>query len=917
MKLKSFVRTGLPAACASLALSAVPVHAQTPPKGSAAYKLNQEVAAAIAAANAAKADAATGTIEAAKAEAARKERIKEALTAPTLSPTELLRAAAARTAAPAGAAGAAPQGTAPGGAEQAVGAAQDAETPAAPATPEMVAMGQEQRLALVIGNSAYKTSPLINPINDARAMAIKLQQLGFTVIKRENASLEEMMSAVREFGNQLKNGGVGLFYYAGHGIQAKGVNYLVPVDANIAREDELATRAYNANEVLEKMDTAKNRINLVVLDACRDNPFARSFRSGSRGLAGMDSTPKGTLVAYATSPGSTASDGSGGNGLYTAQLLAAMAEPGMKVEDVFKRVREGVQAESEGKQTPWEMSSITGNFYFNPTAEQQAMPVASAVAVPRVGAMARTATQTLIPRKLIENYQLAGNFAIQAGAAQGGFSSTGHHFALVTGDKTLHVWNTDTGAATVTEPGYGVPSLSGNRRYLLGLADNGKVTITDLHNEAAPKVLAGMPAAITKAGLSPDGRRLVIYNRDDGFMLYDAESGQRLAKLDSVDGEPRFEFAPAGNRLLTWGSRDSTMKLWDTEKGAKVARMSDHWDPVEMTRFSPDGTLLVSAAKNDKAVIFRLSDGDSLRRFNFGEGNPVPQFADFFQDGKRVVAYVLRSTRQELGGAMHLGVWDSASGNFVATLLGDGITVRNYRFSPDRSRLFVNAGDRNLYVFDMNSLKRLSTLAGVELLHVSPDGRRLIVKGTEGVRLVDVNTLSPLARMPGQVSAHMSPKGGLFVTSTEAGLLTLWNLENGDAIGHLKGHLDAITGALFSNDGRRLVTVGTDNMAKLWALPDIREANQLIKDQFESSAEYNKRMSNWTSPYSALVTLVGYNADTQTYSVKVGDVAIDVPFERDAARKLMGQRQAIVTGNLRFFDVEQLVLADAKLTRLP
>ncbi|MBY0241445.1 MAG: caspase family protein [Burkholderiaceae bacterium] len=915
MTLKSFVRTGLPAVCASLALTALPVYAQ---KMSAADKLKQEVAAAIAAANAAKGDATTGTIEAAKAEGERQARIREALAAPTLSPSALMRGTAAPGTPGLPAQGAAAMSaTVAIGAEQATPATPDAQAPSAPAGPETVAMGAEQRLALVIGNSGYKTSPLINPVNDARAMAIKLQQLGFTVIKRENASLEEMMSAVREFGNQLKNGGVGLFYYAGHGIQAKGVNYLVPVDANIAREDELATRAYNANEVLEKMDTAKNRINLVVLDACRDNPFARSFRSGARGLAGMDSTPKGTLVAYATSPGSTASDGSGSNGLYTAQLLAAMAEPGVKVEDVFKRVREGVLSESEGKQTPWEMSSITGNFYFNPTAEQQSQPVVSAVAVPRVGAMARNSSQTLIPRKLIENYQLAGNFAIQSGAAQGGFSASGHHFALVTGDKTLHVWNTDTGIATVTEPGYGVSSMSANRRYLLGLADNGKVTITDLHNEAAPKVLTGLPAGITKAGLSPDGRRLVIHTRDDGFMLYDAESGQRMAKLDSVDGEPRFDFAPVGKRLLTWGSRDSAMKLWDSETGSKVARMSDHWDPVALTRFSRDGALLVSAAANDKAVIFRMSDGDSVRRFSFGDGNPVPQFADFFQDGKRVLAYVLRSARQELGAVMHLGVWDSASGNFVASLLGDGITVRNYRFSPDRSRLFVNAGDRNLYVFDMNSLKRLSTLSGAELLHVSPDGRRAIVKGTEGVRLVDVQTLSPLARMPGQVSAYMSSKGGLFVTSTETGLLTLWSLENGDAIGHLKGHLDAITGALFSDDGRRLVTVGTDNVAKLWALPDIREANQLVKDQFESSAEYHKRMSNWSSPYSALAHLVGYNADTQTYSVKVGDVAIDVPFDRDAARKLMGQRQAIVTGNLRFFDVEQLVLADAKLTRLP
>lgn len=908
MTLKNFVRTGLPTVCATLALCALTPASTHAQKLSIQDHIKQQMAREEAAAQKRKDEAEAKELAAQRADKG-------------LSPV--------RSAAPAALpAGPMEPGTAMTAIASAIAAPSAVASPAGAAQQQaMIPMSREQRLALVIGNSNYKSSPLINPTNDARAIANRLTQLGFTVIKRENASLEEMMSAAREFGELLRNGGVGLFYYAGHGLQVDGENYLVPVDANISREDEIKTRAYNVAEVLAKMDTAKNRINLVLLDACRDNPFARSSRGGSRGLAGMNTSASGMLVSYSTAPGKTASDGSGSNGLYTEKLLEAMNTPGMKVEDVFKQVRVGVARDSQNLQTPWEMSSIVGNFYFSlPEGMNEEVPVmgdlgggggvsgGSGITEPRQVAVT---PRLLIPRKMIENYQLTANFTIQSGAVQGGFSSNGQYFALATNDKTLHVWNTTAGGSINTEPGFGTPSMSADRRYLMGQTDNGRITVLDLQSEVGARVISGLPPGVTRAALSPDGHRLLVYVREDGYYLIDTESSKRIAKLDTIDGDPRMEFSPTGNRLLTWGSRDSNMKLWDSDKGTRISRLSDHWDPVAMVRFSRDGAYLMSAAQNDKAVFYRTSDGDTIRRFNFGEGNPVPQMADFFQEGRRMVAYVLQSARQELGSKMHLGVWDSNSGLQVATLLGDGITVRNYRFSPDRTRLYVNAGDRNLYVFDMTNLKRVSTLAGAELLNIAPDGRRLIVKGNEGLRLVDANTLSPVARMPGQVNAYVSPKGKLFVTSAETGLLTLWNLENGDTIGQLKGHMDAISGALFSDDGHRLVTIGSDNVAKLWALPEIKDVGQLVKDQFESSPEYYKRLSSWTSPYSVLVNLMSYNADTQAYTVKVGDYTMDVPFERDAAKKLQGQQQAIVTGNLRFHDVEQLVLADAKLTRLP
>ena len=221
-----------------------------------------------------------------------------------------------------------------------------------------------KRLALVIGNAAYKESPLSNPVNDARDMSQLLMGLGFEVVYRQNASQAEMKSAIREFGNKIVKGDVALFYFAGHGAQVNGENYLIPVDAVITKEEEIEYESVNAGLALAQMASAANKLNIVILDACRNNPFARSFRSQTRGLAQI-SAPAGTIIAYATEPGSVAADGKGKNGLYTEELLRTMRLPGLKIEDVFKQVRVAVRNRSQGKQTPWESSSLEGDFYFN------------------------------------------------------------------------------------------------------------------------------------------------------------------------------------------------------------------------------------------------------------------------------------------------------------------------------------------------------------------------------------------------------------------------------------------------------------------------------------------------------------------------------------------------------------------------
>ena len=224
-----------------------------------------------------------------------------------------------------------------------------------------------RRLALVIGNADYTNGgSLQNPINDVRAMETTLKDLGFTVLKYENCSQSTIKRAIDNFGQQLADYDVGLFFYAGHGIQVRGNNYLIPVDAQLTSENDVEYDCVRADRVLAKMESAGSKTNIAVLDACRDNPFERSWSRGTQGngLAFMNA-PRGSLIAYATAPGQTASDGKGGkHGLYTAALLENITLPGLTIEQVFKRVRAKVAQQSEGKQTPWESTSLTGDFYF-------------------------------------------------------------------------------------------------------------------------------------------------------------------------------------------------------------------------------------------------------------------------------------------------------------------------------------------------------------------------------------------------------------------------------------------------------------------------------------------------------------------------------------------------------------------------
>lgn len=226
---------------------------------------------------------------------------------------------------------------------------------------------RKKRIALVIGNSNYIHSPsLDNPVQDAELISNTLKSSGFEVIMQLDVGYKQMKRAIRKFASRLKShekNTVGLVYFAGHGTQVSGRNYLIPVDANITSEADVEIETIDAQGLLSALQHAGNELNIIILDACRNNPFKRGSRATVQGFARMDA-PTGALLAYSTQPGNIAVDGDGRHSPYARALSQAMQKPGMMIEQVFKSVRNKVNSKTDGKQIPWEESSLFGDFYF-------------------------------------------------------------------------------------------------------------------------------------------------------------------------------------------------------------------------------------------------------------------------------------------------------------------------------------------------------------------------------------------------------------------------------------------------------------------------------------------------------------------------------------------------------------------------
>ncbi len=267
--------------------------------------------------------------------------------------------------------------------------------------PLLVAQRQGRK-ALVIGNAAYEEDALANPVNDANDIAEALRSLGFEVTLRTNLDLRAMDEAIDAFNRQLRPGEVGLFYYAGHGVQVSGENYLVPLRAKLARQADVKYDAVPLGKILNAMEASETQVNILIIDACRDNPFYRRWRPVrgkdlTRGLAPIELPPKGTIIAFSTSPGNVAEDGEGQrNSPYTFHLLRYINTPNLDVGIMFRRVRAAVLQETNGEQDPLHQVSLVSEFALNPT-QPPSTPTPSIEAPVTVSAEPAPASAPVLP----------------------------------------------------------------------------------------------------------------------------------------------------------------------------------------------------------------------------------------------------------------------------------------------------------------------------------------------------------------------------------------------------------------------------------------------------------------------------------------------------------------------------------------
>jgi hypothetical protein len=401
------------------------------------------------------------------------------------------------------------------------------------------------RTALVIGNGAYAaTIPLPNATNDAADIADALRSASFEVDLILNAGQSEMKDAIARFAARLKlRGGAGLFYFAGHGVQFNGENYLLPVDAKIGAADDIRSAGINASEAVEAMTRQRNDLNIVILDACRDNPFPAA--GSTRGLSRIDSGAN-LFVSFSTSPGSVALDGHGRNSPYTGHLVRAISTAGLSLEETFKRTLKGVHTETKGEQTPWLSSSFFGEFVFRPSASQ-----------PATVSRQKTSPLDSFETDAQKRPSLAGVYR-STGTNPNGSSYTGMTAITSDGDRLRFRW----WVGDKVYDGYGHWA---GRMLVVELNDNEKVVYTfpggekiegEWANGAATDKLERAARAAARPLPSPRG----VYNvvgKDRGSSY----SGSLI--ITPAGNELRFRWTVSGKTFSGTGTRDGNVVTVD------------------------------------------------------------------------------------------------------------------------------------------------------------------------------------------------------------------------------------------------------------------------------------------------------------------------------------------------------------------
>jgi WD40 repeat protein len=541
-----------------------------------------------------------------------------------------------------------------------------------------VSLGAQQKHALVIGNGAYTTvSKLNNPVNDAADMKAALEGLGFQVDLLTNAGRVRMEEAVERFKSRLASSksAYGFLFYAGHGVQSGGENYLIPVDADIRSEAYLRDRAVSVQAVPDELNSAGNALNIVVLDACRDNPFSWR-RSGARGLQVVSNQPADSIIVYATSAGSTAADGEGRNGLFTGQLLKNLKTPGLEVSEVFRLTGGDVARVSGGSQRPGVYSQFYGTAYLG------ARPAPAPQPAPQP---TRPAAQTQRPAPLarMEHSDLVCSAA---------YSPDGTRIVSASWDETVRDWDAATGRLIHTLSGHSDTVISaayspdGSR--IVSASNDKTVKIWDTATGNLIRTLSGHSDDVNSAAYSPDGSRIVSASNDKTVKIWDTATGNLIRILSGHSYWVKSAaYSPDGSRIVSIS--DNTMKVWDAATGDLIRTLSGHSQPVSSATYSPDGRRIVSASEDNTVKVWDAATGNLIRTLS-GHSSDVTS-AVYSPDGNRIVS---------ASGDKTVKIWDAATGNLIRTLSGHSSAVLSAAYSFDGRRIVSASDDKTVRVWD-------------------------------------------------------------------------------------------------------------------------------------------------------------------------------------------------------------------------